>query len=44
MKQWINVNRTNGVFSGEFQLSDSPNLGDWTITATAHDEVNFSLF
>lgn len=44
MKKWNGVNTINGVFSGEFQLSDLPNLGEWKITAAVGDEVSFSLF
>lgn len=39
LKVWNGVNTINGVFSGEYQLSDLPNLGDWKITATVGDQV-----
>lgn len=33
-----------GVFSAELPLSESPVLGDWTITAEVGDEVKFQSF
>lgn len=39
MKKWTNVKTINGVFSGEFQLSDLPNLGEWKITAAINEQV-----
>lgn len=42
LKKWNGVNTTSGVFSGEYQLSDQPNLGLWKIEARIHDQVCFS--
>lgn len=39
IKQWKQLNTTNGVFSGEFQLSDQPNLGEWKMVAEIGDQV-----
>lgn len=39
MKQWNGVNAINGVFSGEYQLSDIPQLGEWKVTAAIGDQV-----
>lgn len=35
IKQWLKVSGTNGVFSGDLQLSDYPVLGLWTIHVTS---------
>lgn len=42
IKQWKESQLNTGVFSSELPLSSHPVLGDWTITATAGEEVNFS--
>lgn len=39
MKKLNGVNTIDGVYSGEFQLSDLPNFGEWKITATVSDQV-----
>lgn len=39
LKKLDGVNTINGVFSGEYQLSDAPNLGTWKITAAIADQV-----
>lgn len=39
LKNWNGVNTIGGVFSGEFQLSDVPNLGIWTIQASVGSQV-----
>lgn len=44
MKKWNGVNTTNGVFSGEYQLSDLPSLGEWKITAAIADQVCFKFY
>lgn len=31
VKQWSNQTTTNGVFAGEFRLSDAPVLGSWSL-------------
>lgn len=41
LKKWDGVQTTCGVFSDEFQLSDQPNLGNWTIKASLGDQVSF---
>lgn len=43
MKNWNGVNTISGVFSGEYQLSDVPNLGEWKIKATVGDQVCFEF-
>lgn len=39
IKQWLNVELTKGVFSGDIALSDQPVLGDWAFTASVGEEV-----
>ncbi|XP_055314135.1 CD109 antigen-like [Sitodiplosis mosellana] len=41
LKQWngVNIANNSGVFSGEYQLSDLPNLGLWKITVSVGDQV-----
>lgn len=41
LKKWNGVNTINGVFSGEFQLSDVPIFGEWKISAAITDQVSF---
>lgn len=43
MKKWNGVNTIDGVFSGEYQLSDLPSLGEWKITAAIDDQVCFEF-
>lgn len=43
MKNWNGVNIISGVFSGEYQLSDVPNLGEWKIKAAVGDQVSFEF-
>lgn len=38
IKQWLNATTTKGVFTGELQLSDFPNLGEWNINVEANGE------
>lgn len=38
IKQWLNTTTTKGVFTGELQLSDFPNLGEWNINVEANGE------
>lgn len=40
MKKLNGVNTVNGVFTGEFQLSYLPKLGEWKITATVGEQVS----
>lgn len=42
LKQWKESQLNTGVFSAELPLSESPVLGDWTITAEVGEEVKFS--
>lgn len=44
LKQWSGVDTKRGVFSGEFELSDAPNLGDWHIFAEVGDESKSKYF
>lgn len=44
MKNWNGVNTISGVFSGEYQLSDIPNLGEWKVTAAIGDQVCFEYY
>lgn len=39
VRQWLSLDGVLGVASKEFQLSENPPLGEWTILAT----VNVSL-
>lgn len=39
VKKFDGTNTINGVFSGDFQLSEVPALGEWKITATIGDQV-----
>lgn len=39
LKKLDGVNTINGVYSGEYQLSDVPSLGDWKIKANILDQV-----
>lgn len=39
VKQWLRVIPIRGVFSGELELSQSPVLGDWTITVKILDQT-----
>lgn len=39
LKQWTNVSTTNGVFAGEFQLSDAPVLGHWYLQFESNGET-----
>ncbi|XP_031637598.1 pregnancy zone protein-like, partial [Contarinia nasturtii] len=43
MKKWNGVNTMHGVFSGEFQLSDVPNFGEWKITAAVGDQIKIAV-
>lgn len=43
MKQWTGVNTINGVFSGEYQLSDIPRLGEWKVTAAIGDQTKVAV-
>lgn len=40
MKKLNGVNTINGVYTGEFQLSDLPKLGEWKITAAVGEQVS----
>lgn len=40
LRQWLAADSVLGVVSKEFQLSENPPLGEWTIVTT----VNVSLF
>ncbi|XP_023714120.1 CD109 antigen isoform X3 [Cryptotermes secundus] len=44
VKQWSRALTTKGVFSGEFQLSQSPVLGDWNITVVVMDQYFYKTF
>ncbi|XP_037033232.1 CD109 antigen-like [Bradysia coprophila] len=39
LKQLNGVTTVNGVFCGDYQLSDAPSFGDWQIKATIGDQV-----
>nr|XP_014289274.1 CD109 antigen-like isoform X3 [Halyomorpha halys] len=39
VKQWLRVIPIRGVFSGELELSQSPVLGDWTISVKILDQT-----
>lgn len=41
IKQWKENQLNTGVFTAELPLSESPVLGDWTITAEVGEEVKF---
>lgn len=36
LRQWLAANSNLGVVSIEFQLSENPPLGEWTIDATSN--------
>jgi len=38
IKRWNDVKPSNGIFSGELQLSDRPVLGNWNLAVTVQDE------
>ncbi|XP_037031199.1 CD109 antigen-like isoform X2 [Bradysia coprophila] len=44
IKQWLNATTTKGVFIGELQLSDFPNLGDWNINVEVNGETKKKSF
>ncbi|KAG4078918.1 hypothetical protein HA402_005578 [Bradysia odoriphaga] len=44
IKQWLNATTTKGVFTGELQLSDYPNLGNWYINVEVNGEAKKKLF
>ncbi|XP_037047883.1 CD109 antigen-like [Bradysia coprophila] len=44
VKQWLNATTTKGVFTGELQLSDYPNLGNWYINVDVNGETKKKLF
>lgn len=44
MKHWNRALTTRGVFTSEFQLSESPVLGDWNIAVTVLDQVFHKTF
>ncbi|XP_043259825.1 CD109 antigen-like isoform X1 [Colletes gigas] len=39
IKQWIRPPVTHGIFNGEIELSESPVLGTWKITANIGDQI-----
>ena len=39
LRQWLSVDGVLGVVSREFQLSENPPLGEWTIGATVDVSV-----
>ncbi|XP_076663393.1 CD109 antigen isoform X2 [Andrena cerasifolii] len=39
IKQWIRPSVTHGIFNGEMELSESPVLGTWKITANVGDQT-----
>lgn len=39
IKQWIRPPVTRGIFNGEIELSESPVLGTWKITANIGDQI-----
>lgn len=41
IEQWLSIDSHLGVVSKEFQLSDNPPLGSWTIEATV--DVSLTL-
>ncbi|VVC42395.1 Alpha-2-macroglobulin, thiol-ester bond-forming,Alpha-macroglobulin, receptor-binding,Alpha-2- [Cinara cedri] len=44
VKHWSRALTTRGVFASEFQLSESPVLGDWNVTVTVLDQVFHKTF
>ncbi|XP_025405669.1 CD109 antigen-like isoform X2 [Sipha flava] len=44
VKHWNRALTTRGVFTSEFQLSESPVLGDWNIAVTVLDQVFHKTF
>ncbi|KAK1171930.1 CD109 antigen-like [Acipenser oxyrinchus oxyrinchus] len=44
IEQWLSIDSHLGVVSKEFQLSDNPPLGSWTIEATIDGVVSSSPF
>ncbi len=40
----MNATTTKGVFTGELQLSDFPNLGDWNIIVEVNGETKKKTF
>ncbi|XP_037050047.1 CD109 antigen-like [Bradysia coprophila] len=44
IKQWLNATTTKGVFTGELQLSDYPNLGKWHINVEVNRETKKKSF
>lgn len=40
LKQWLDAKTTKGVYTNEFQLSDSPVLGIWQIVVDVMNKVN----
>ncbi|XP_070074006.1 CD109 antigen isoform X2 [Drosophila takahashii] len=39
IKRWKEVKPTQGIYSGQLQLSDRPVLGNWTLTVSVKDEA-----
>ncbi|CAK9821472.1 CD109 antigen [Anthophora retusa] len=39
IKQWLQPSVTHGIFNGEIELSESPVLGTWKITANIGDQT-----
>ncbi|XP_031828991.1 thioester-containing protein 1 allele R1 isoform X2 [Nomia melanderi] len=39
IKQWVRPPVTHGIFNGEIELSESPVLGTWKITANIGDQI-----
>lgn len=44
IKQWTETKLNTGVFSGELPISESPVLGDWSVTAEVGEEVRIFVF
>jgi len=38
IKRWSDIKPSNGIYSGELQLSDRPVLGNWNLAVTVQDE------